>query len=130
MYLAFHLVCIRCLYAYYEVNCQVKFQSIPRYSTSLAAVPMLLAYSSLSLYQCRPANDPQLMTYRAYLDSFYLPTDSATGPGAAQINATSKDVRKHLKQHFTEPDQPGAMFRQAALLCCKPKTNAETYADC
>lgn len=54
------------------------------------------------------------MTYRAYLDSFLLPSEAETGPEAAQRNAGLKEQRKQLKRQFTEPEQPGAMFRSGS----------------
>jgi hypothetical protein len=83
----------------------------------------------------RPAGDPQLMTYRSFLDSFLLPTggeggsagDGAEPPPAALAAAAAalglpppspdgplpsfKDARQALKRRFTDPGQPGAMFR-------------------
>ena len=92
----------------------------------------------------RPANDPQLMTYRSFLDSFLLPTggeergggaDGAEAssipvppPPAAALAAAAaalglpppapggpipsfKDARQALKRTFTDPGQPGALFR-------------------
>ena len=87
----------------------------------------------------RPAGDPQLMTYRSFLDSFLLPTggegrgEGGEGvpvppPPAAALAAAAaalglppptpgtphpafKDARQALKRTFTDPGQPGAMFR-------------------
>ena len=58
----------------------------------------------------RPSNDPQLMSYRSFLDSFLLPSDSS-GPDADRRNIEVKNRRQTLKRTFTEPGQPGAMFR-------------------
>lgn len=59
----------------------------------------------------RPANDPQLMTYRAYLDSFLLPAQPGVNAQSAEENSRLKDRRKLLKRQFTEAGEPGAMFR-------------------
>ena len=64
----------------------------------------------------RPEADPQLMTYRSFLDSFALPDDAPSGAaaGAAAVAATPaarKAARLDLKRRFTEPGHPGAMFR-------------------
>ncbi len=59
---------------------------------------------------CRPTNDPQLMSYRSFLDSFLLPSDSS-GPDADKRNSEIKNRRQTLKRTFTEPGQPGEMFR-------------------
>ncbi len=68
---------------------------------------MLREDASLS---CRPSNDPQLMSYRSFLDSFLLPPD-ASGPDADKRNSEVKNRRQTLKRTFTEPGQPGEMFR-------------------
>ena len=64
----------------------------------------------------RPEADPQLMTYRSFLDSFALPDDAplaaAAGDAAAAATpAARKAARLDLKRRFTEPGHPGAMFR-------------------
>lgn len=66
----------------------------------------------------RPAGDPQLMTYRSFLDSFALPDDGGGG-GSGDRRASldrgdrpdRKAARLDLKRRFTEPGHPGAMFR-------------------
>lgn len=50
------------------------------------------------------------MSYRSFLDSFLLPSDSS-GPDADKRNIEVKNRRQTLKRTFTEPGQPGAMFR-------------------
>ncbi|KAK9820202.1 hypothetical protein WJX72_007430 [[Myrmecia] bisecta] len=59
----------------------------------------------------RPANDPQLMSYRSYLDSFLLPFVQGQGAEADAQNTQIKNRRQHLKRQFTELGQPGEMFR-------------------
>ena len=50
------------------------------------------------------------MSYRSFLDSFLLPSDSS-GPDADKRNSEVKNRRQTLKRTFTEPGQPGEMFR-------------------
>ena len=57
----------------------------------------------------RPTNDPQLMSYRSFLDSFLLPSQG--GPDADKRNTEVKIRRQMMKRTFTEPGQPGEMFR-------------------
>ena len=59
----------------------------------------------------RPANDPQLMSYRSYLDSFLLPFRAGSGPDVERHNTDAKNQRQALKRKFTEPSEPGHMFR-------------------
>ncbi|KAK9905768.1 hypothetical protein WJX75_005992 [Coccomyxa subellipsoidea] len=59
----------------------------------------------------RPSNDPQLMTYRSYLDSFLLPFRVGSGPEVEQDNSRAKHLRQSHKRKFTEPGEPGEMFR-------------------
>lgn len=59
----------------------------------------------------RPANDPQLMSYRSYLDSFLLPFRAGSGPDVERHNTDAKYQRQALKRKFTEPGEPGHMFR-------------------
>ena len=63
---------------------------------------------------CRPANDLQLMSYRSYLDSFLLPFESGRSPETQQRNTERKAERQARKRTFTEPGQPGHMFRCGA----------------
>ncbi len=71
----------------------------------------------------RPSNDPQLMTYRSYLDSFLHPIKVGTGPEVEAYNSHAKHLRQSHKRMFTEPGQPGAMFRRARFFPCSlPKT--------
>jgi hypothetical protein len=60
----------------------------------------------------RPTSDIQLMTYRSYLDSFLHPF-AAGPPGSAAeaANSAAKQARQALKRKFTEPGEPGEMFR-------------------
>lgn len=62
---------------------------------------------------CRPTNDPQLMTYRSYLDSFLMPFQVGMTPEVEKHNTLVKHKRQSLKRKFTEPGEPGAMFRCA-----------------
>ena len=55
----------------------------------------------------RPLADPQLMTYRSFLDSFALPSD-ASMPEAERERR--RRARQDLKRRFTDKGQPGAMF--------------------
>lgn len=59
----------------------------------------------------RPANDPQLMSYRSYLDSFLLPFRAGHGPEVERHNTDVKNQRQAFKRRFTEPGEPGHMFR-------------------
>lgn len=61
---------------------------------------------------CRPANDPRLMTYNSYLDSFLLPYQSGRSAGIDSINTAIKKQRSALKKKFTLPGEPGHMFRR------------------
>ena len=61
--------------------------------------------------QRRPTNDIQLMTYRSYLDSFLHPFHAGSGPEAQAANSAVKIKRQALKRKFTEPGEPGEMFR-------------------
>ena len=56
----------------------------------------------------RPAADPQLMTYRSFLDSFLLPSDPGKDPVA---NDVARRERQALKRRFTAPGEPGELFR-------------------
>lgn len=60
---------------------------------------------------CRPASDPQLMSYRIFLDSFLLPFKVGEGPAIEAMNTAIKSDRQKLKRIFTEAGQPGDMFR-------------------
>ena len=64
----------------------------------------------------RPSGDIQLMTYRSYLDSFAHPFRGGRGPDAEAYNSEAKAQRQAKKRKFTEPGEPGHMFRCAALL--------------
>lgn len=59
----------------------------------------------------RPANDPQLMSYRSYLDSFLLPFEEGRSAEAQQRNCQIKAQRQALKRTFTASGHPGEMFR-------------------
>jgi hypothetical protein len=61
-------------------------------------------------------NDPQLMSYRSFLDSFLLPSQVASSPEAEKHNTEVKNMRQGLKRAFTEPGQPGEMFRCLSML--------------
>ena len=65
---------------------------------------------------CRPTNDPQLMSYRSFLDSFLLPSQVGSSPEAEKHNTQVKNMRQGLKRAFTEPGQPGEMFRCLLML--------------
>ena len=60
---------------------------------------------------CRPASDPQLMSYRIFLDSFLLPFKVGEGAAIEAMNTAIKSERQKLKRVFTEVGQPGDMFR-------------------
>lgn len=64
---------------------------------------------------CRPANDPQLMSYRSYLDSFLLPFEEGNAPEVQRHNSKIKARRQALKRNFTAPGQPGEMFRSETV---------------
>ncbi len=55
------------------------------------------------------------MSYRSYLDSFLLPFRSGAGPDVERHNTDVKNRRQALKRKFTEPGEPGRMFRRGAL---------------
>ncbi|KAL3136782.1 hypothetical protein ABBQ38_005496 [Trebouxia sp. C0009 RCD-2024] len=59
----------------------------------------------------RPASDPQLMSYRIFLDSFLLPIKVGKGAALEALNTAIKAERQKLKRVFTEAGQPGDMFR-------------------
>jgi len=54
------------------------------------------------------------MSYRSYLDSFLLPFRSGAGPDVERHNTDVKNRRQALKRKFTEPGEPGRMFRRGA----------------
>ena len=60
---------------------------------------------------CRPASDPQLMSYRIFLDSFLLPFKLGEEAGLEATNNAIKAQRQKMKRIFTEAGQPGDMFR-------------------
>ena len=51
------------------------------------------------------------MTSRSYLDSFLLPFRVGSGPEVEQDNSRAKHLRQSHKRKFTEPGEPGEMFR-------------------
>eukprot|EP00899_Mesostigma_viride_P017433 jgi/Mesvir1/25691/Mv01890-RA.1 len=58
----------------------------------------------------RPLSDPELMTYRSFLDSFLLPLMQGYGKEVDTINEEIKQKRQVLKRSFTCRGQPGEMF--------------------
>lgn len=76
----------------------------------------------------RPSNDPQLMTYRSYLDSFLLPFRVGSDPETQRYNSHAKHERQSYKRKFTEPGQPGEMFRQGSS--CYPPVLPEHTCQC
>jgi hypothetical protein len=59
----------------------------------------------------RPCGDPELMTYRHFLDTFLLPYDDSSDSPEAQLhNNQVKARRQELKRAFTDDGQPGEMF--------------------
>lgn len=66
---------------------------------------------TVSVQLSRPSNDPQLMSYRSFLDSFLLPSHAGSSPDIEKHNNEVKNVRQALKRAFTDPGQPGEMFR-------------------
>ena len=80
---------------------------------------------------CRPANDLQLMSYRSYLDSFLLPFESGRSPETQQRNTERKAERQARKRTFTEPGQPGHMFRCGAVSWLCPSSSSRVQKlDC
>ena len=75
----------------------------------------------------RPSNDPQLMSYRSYLDSFLLPIRVGRGPDIEKQNTEVKKKRQALKRRFTEPGEPGVMFRWAYRASPSPCTLGSTF---
>ena len=67
--------------------------------------------SAATLCGFRPASDPQLMSYRIFLDSFLLPFKYEEHPDLEAINNAIKAQRQKMKRIFTEDGQPGDMFR-------------------
>ena len=65
----------------------------------------------------RPERDPQLMTYRAFLDSFLYPYVDGSTEEVLQENMRRKKLCGNLQKHFTERGQPGVHL---ALCLCKP----------
>lgn len=53
------------------------------------------------------------MTYRSYLDSFLLPFRVGSSPEIERYNSRAKHMRQSHKRKFTEPGEPGEMFRRA-----------------
>ena len=56
----------------------------------------------------RPENDPQLMTYRNFLDSFLHPFLEGSGEEVLQENLRRKKRCGALQTTFTNPGEPGA----------------------
>lgn len=56
----------------------------------------------------RPEKDPQLMTYRNFLDSFLYPYVEGSGEGVLAENVRRKKLCGTLQKTFTAPGQPGA----------------------
>jgi hypothetical protein len=61
----------------------------------------------------RPCNDPQLMTYRVYLESFLLPPDFGCGDNDAR-NADLKNLRQTLKRRSAWGEWPA--FQSVCLV--------------
>jgi len=72
--------------------------------------------------------DPELMTYRHFLDTFLLPYDDNTGPEADIRNTQVKKRRQELKRRFTEDGQPGEMFIGVHKALCKKLALPENEA--
>lgn len=64
----------------------------------------------------RPENDPQLMTYRNFLDSFRYPFVEGAGEAVLQENLRRKQLCGQLQKQFTEEGQPGATAACTAVL--------------
>lgn len=79
---------------------------------------------------CRPASDPQLMSYRIFLDSFLLPFKVGEGAAIEAINTIIKGERQKLKRIFTEAGQPGDMFRSVHACTCEICLKHNRQADC
>ena len=59
------------------------------------------------------------MSYRSFLDSFLLPSQVGTRAEIEVRNTEVKNTRQVLKRKFTEPGQPGEMFRwMSSTLTC------------
>lgn len=69
---------------------------------------------------CRPASDPQLMSYRIFLDSFLFPFKYEEDSDVEAVNNAIKAQRQQRKRIFTEESQPGDMFRfvHSTLVIC------------
>jgi hypothetical protein len=63
----------------------------------------------------RPENDPQLMTYRNFLDSFLHPYVEGAGEAALAENVRRKKLCGVLQKGFTDPGQPGALRCDSCL---------------
>lgn len=71
------------------------------------------------------------MTYRSYLDSFLHPIKVGAGPEVEACNSRAKHLRQSHKRMFTEPGQPGAMFRRAHFTpCCSPRHTEDLLITC
>ena len=55
------------------------------------------------------------MSYRSYLDSFLLPFRAEHGPEVERHNTHVKNQRQAFKRKFTEPGEPGHMFRSGLI---------------
>ena len=64
----------------------------------------------------RPDGDPQLMTYRNFLDSFLYPFVEGASEAVLEENLRRKRLCGALQKRFTEPGQPGA-YRCPAFAC-------------
>ena len=79
----------------------------------------------------RPANDPQLMSYRSYLDSFLLPFRTGLGSEVERHNTDVKNKRQAFKRRFTEPGEPGHMFRHgpSRQICPRARQAFREHSD-
>lgn len=86
----------------------------------------------------RPLADPQLMTYRSFLDSFALPSDVSM---AEHDRERRRRARQDLKRRFTDVGQPGAMFSsvhaavvdelsRAQAAACRDNNNDDENKKC
>jgi len=66
------------------------------------------------------------MSYRSYLDSFLLPFEEGRSADVQRRNTQIKARRHGLKNTFTDPGQPGAMFRSSI----SPSSTFHVEAQC
>jgi hypothetical protein len=74
----------------------------------------------------RPERDPQLMTYKNFLDSFLYPSVEGSSAETLRENIRRKKLCSDLQQRFSDPGQPGAYLQFA--MCCSAQPHGAPLA--